>query len=344
MECGSSSCPATHPEDPGCFFFIIFIIIHANNKAQSSSSLLFPPLFVLLSQVSAEPEGGSYVFQGSVQGKDYGRFGLQRVGRCDATGRPTPCRLICLNHFVTGDVHQMHAPPRHRVSSATRAPASNRGAGSVVLTAGRRSRAAPLTAAATANTVEDSVAVLHFHVVFFFFLVCVCVRAALHIPDVIVSPAFRKITAAIIIRAIISASPLSASSWVFSASHHRHHRPLHYRHRRQQMIRITIFLFIRLSHFVDPTPISSTLATFQVFSLFCWLNPPSPHLPGLSVRENVTVADPEVNGSTNSSSVAVAILVPFFALIFAGLGFYLYKQRYVAKGIKQTLSFYVWSF
>lgn len=50
---------------------------------------------------------------------------------------------------------------------------------------------------------------------------------------------------------------------------------------------------------------------------------------GVSVRENVTLADPEINGSTNSSSVAVAILVPFFALIFAGLGFYLYKQRYV---------------
>lgn len=51
--------------------------------------------------------------------------------------------------------------------------------------------------------------------------------------------------------------------------------------------------------------------------------------PGLSVRENVTLPDPEPNGSTNSSSVAVAILVPFFALIFAGLGFYLYRQRYV---------------
>lgn len=52
-------------------------------------------------------------------------------------------------------------------------------------------------------------------------------------------------------------------------------------------------------------------------------------LTGLSVRENVTLSDPETNGSSNSSSVAVAILVPFFALIFAGLGFYLYKQRYV---------------
>ncbi|XP_039973361.1 CUB and sushi domain-containing protein 3-like isoform X5 [Xiphias gladius] len=52
---------------------------------------------------------------------------------------------------------------------------------------------------------------------------------------------------------------------------------------------------------------------------------------GLSVRENVTLTDPETNGSTNSSSVAVAILVPFFALIFAGLGFYLYKQRKTDK-------------
>uniref|UniRef100_A0A665U3Y9 CUB and Sushi multiple domains 3a n=1 Tax=Echeneis naucrates TaxID=173247 RepID=A0A665U3Y9_ECHNA len=42
---------------------------------------------------------------------------------------------------------------------------------------------------------------------------------------------------------------------------------------------------------------------------------------------NVTLTDPDTNGSTNSSSVAVAILVPFFALIFAGLGFYLYKQK-----------------
>lgn len=52
---------------------------------------------------------------------------------------------------------------------------------------------------------------------------------------------------------------------------------------------------------------------------------------GLSLRENATLPDPETNGSTNSSSVAVAILVPFFALIFAGLGFYLYKQRYVSQ-------------
>ena len=47
----------------------------------------------------------------------------------------------------------------------------------------------------------------------------------------------------------------------------------------------------------------------------------------MSVRENVTAVEPESSGATNSSSVAVAILVPFFALIFAGLGFYLYKQR-----------------
>lgn len=52
---------------------------------------------------------------------------------------------------------------------------------------------------------------------------------------------------------------------------------------------------------------------------------------GPRVRENVTLADPDAAGSTNSSSVAVAILVPFFALIFAGLGFYLYKQRKTDK-------------
>jgi len=31
---------------------------------------------------------------------------------------------------------------------------------------------------------------------------------------------------------------------------------------------------------------------------------------------------------TNSSSVAAAILVPFFALILSGFAFYLYKHRY----------------
>uniref|UniRef100_A0A669CHK6 CUB and Sushi multiple domains 3 n=1 Tax=Oreochromis niloticus TaxID=8128 RepID=A0A669CHK6_ORENI len=34
----------------------------------------------MLRQVSAEPDGSSYVFQGSIQGKDYGQFGLQRLG------------------------------------------------------------------------------------------------------------------------------------------------------------------------------------------------------------------------------------------------------------------------
>lgn len=43
----------------------------------SSSSLLLP-----LRQVSAEPDGSSYVFQGFIQGKDYGQFGLQRLGNC----------------------------------------------------------------------------------------------------------------------------------------------------------------------------------------------------------------------------------------------------------------------
>lgn len=39
---------------------------------------------------------------------------------------------------------------------------------------------------------------------------------------------------------------------------------------------------------------------------------------------------------TNSSSVAIAILVPFFALIFTGFGFYLYKQRCVPLTVAEA--------
>uniref|UniRef100_A0A4W5KS96 Uncharacterized protein n=1 Tax=Hucho hucho TaxID=62062 RepID=A0A4W5KS96_9TELE len=50
---------------------------------------------------------------------------------------------------------------------------------------------------------------------------------------------------------------------------------------------------------------------------------------GMKVREiNITTTGPP--HVTNSSSIAIAILVPFFGLVLAGLGFYLYKQRYVA--------------
>uniref|UniRef100_A0AAY4CUY3 CUB and Sushi multiple domains 3a n=1 Tax=Denticeps clupeoides TaxID=299321 RepID=A0AAY4CUY3_9TELE len=50
---------------------------------------------------------------------------------------------------------------------------------------------------------------------------------------------------------------------------------------------------------------------------------------GLNTSEsNNSLSPPH---GTNSSSVAIAILVPFFALIFAGFGFYLYKQRTTPK-------------
>ncbi|XP_072548530.1 CUB and sushi domain-containing protein 3 isoform X2 [Salminus brasiliensis] len=50
---------------------------------------------------------------------------------------------------------------------------------------------------------------------------------------------------------------------------------------------------------------------------------------GLNFTE--TTRSSEAPPRTSSSSVAVAILVPFFALIFAGFGFYLYKQRRTDK-------------
>ncbi|RMC15003.1 hypothetical protein DUI87_07182 [Hirundo rustica rustica] len=52
-------------------------------------------------------------------------------------------------------------------------------------------------------------------------------------------------------------------------------------------------------------------------------------LSGLNVSEGSNSSN-QPHG-TNSSSVAIAILVPFFALIFAGFGFYLYKQRTAPK-------------
>lgn len=48
---------------------------------------------------------------------------------------------------------------------------------------------------------------------------------------------------------------------------------------------------------------------------------------GLNMSESQNSPPPQLG--TNSSSVAIAILVPFFALIFTGFSFYLYKQRCV---------------
>lgn len=48
----------------------------------------------------------------------------------------------------------------------------------------------------------------------------------------------------------------------------------------------------------------------------------------------VTTATDLSNPYTNSSSVAAAILVPFFALILSGFAFYLYKHRWVRPSLE----------
>lgn len=53
----------------------------AHNRSLTLASSLPPPPL----QVSAEPDGSSYVFQGFIQGKDYGQFGLQRLGKSRAS-------------------------------------------------------------------------------------------------------------------------------------------------------------------------------------------------------------------------------------------------------------------
>ncbi|XP_029694158.1 CUB and sushi domain-containing protein 3-like isoform X4 [Takifugu rubripes] len=47
--------------------------------AHSSLSRITDESWAMDGFVSAEPDGGSYVFQGFIQGKDYGQFGLQRL-------------------------------------------------------------------------------------------------------------------------------------------------------------------------------------------------------------------------------------------------------------------------
>ncbi|XP_060679965.1 CUB and sushi domain-containing protein 3 [Hemiscyllium ocellatum] len=54
-------------------------------------------------------------------------------------------------------------------------------------------------------------------------------------------------------------------------------------------------------------------------------------LQRLGLNSTHGLNSPNPPHGTNSSSVAIAILVPFFALIFAGFGFYLYKQRTAPK-------------
>lgn len=44
-------------------------------------------------QVSPEPDGTTYVFQGFIQGKDYGQFGLQRLGNVS-------CLYFCITHLL----------------------------------------------------------------------------------------------------------------------------------------------------------------------------------------------------------------------------------------------------
>lgn len=46
-------------------------------------------------QVSAEPDGATYVFQGFIQGKDYGQFGLQRLGNVV---------IFIFMYFITQDI------------------------------------------------------------------------------------------------------------------------------------------------------------------------------------------------------------------------------------------------
>uniref|UniRef100_A0A671XBC1 CUB and Sushi multiple domains 3 n=1 Tax=Sparus aurata TaxID=8175 RepID=A0A671XBC1_SPAAU len=61
---------------------LMLLLYQMRAVAHSSLSRITDETWAMDGFVSAEPEGGSYVFQGFIQGKDYGQFGLQRVGMC----------------------------------------------------------------------------------------------------------------------------------------------------------------------------------------------------------------------------------------------------------------------
>uniref|UniRef100_A0A8D3D5H9 CUB and Sushi multiple domains 3a n=1 Tax=Scophthalmus maximus TaxID=52904 RepID=A0A8D3D5H9_SCOMX len=61
---------------------LMLLLYQMRALAHSSLSRITDETWAMDGFISAEPEGGSYVFQGFIQGKDYGQFGLQRIGTC----------------------------------------------------------------------------------------------------------------------------------------------------------------------------------------------------------------------------------------------------------------------
>ncbi|RXM27789.1 CUB and sushi domain-containing protein 3 [Acipenser ruthenus] len=59
---------------------LMLLMFHAKASAHSSLSKIKEEKWSMDGFVSAEPDGATYVFQGFIQSKDYGQFGLQRTG------------------------------------------------------------------------------------------------------------------------------------------------------------------------------------------------------------------------------------------------------------------------
>ncbi|XP_041758028.1 CUB and sushi domain-containing protein 3-like [Coregonus clupeaformis] len=59
---------------------LMLLLYHMKALAHSTYNQVTEETWAMDGFVSAEPDGGSYVFQGFIQGKDYGQFGLQRLG------------------------------------------------------------------------------------------------------------------------------------------------------------------------------------------------------------------------------------------------------------------------
>lgn len=78
-------------------------ILHMQLKQNTLFRSAFPP--PPLFQVSAEPEGSNFVYQGFIKAKDYGPFGLQRLGMSSPVCVKSPICMSCNSFFRLCNLH-----------------------------------------------------------------------------------------------------------------------------------------------------------------------------------------------------------------------------------------------
>ncbi|KAJ3598125.1 hypothetical protein NHX12_001639 [Muraenolepis orangiensis] len=257
---------------------LTLVLRQARALASSSFSRLTHDSWAMDGFVSPEPDGGGFVLQGSIRGKDYGPFGLQRLGTSFSP------RLLTT---TSSPHHYLVSSPLPRLLTTTSSP--------------------------------------HHYLVSSPLPRLLTTTSSPHHYLIISSPLPRLLTTTSSPHHYLVSSPLPRLLTTTSSPHH-------YLIISSPLPHHLLTTTSSPHHFLISSPLPHLLTTTSSPHHFL-ISSPLPRLltrrrgSGVSVREKPLAVEPEAVGSSSSSSVAVAILVPFFALIFAGLGFYLYKQR-----------------